>query len=74
VSLSPGVNVSKQDLDMVKAVSKKPTIFARNLMRLVFDDEELQGKSLFGSKCNANKEPPKEPIDAVKRDAVISKY
>jgi len=71
IMLAPGVLISRAELDMVKAISGKPASFARNLMRRLFTDADLEGRSLFGRKCNANKDDPKPSIDANRRDAMI---
>ncbi|XP_064489973.1 uncharacterized protein LOC135401457 isoform X2 [Ornithodoros turicata] len=46
--------------------------YVRALLRHVFQDDELRGKSLYGMKCNTKKNtPPKEAIDPVRLNAVI---
>ena len=48
---------------------------ARNLMRALFDESELVGRSLFGKVCNANKLLPTRPaIDQKRRDAIIRNF
>lgn len=49
-----------------------PTKFARNLLRHVFGDEELRGKSLYRKGSNTNKDGPlKEALDPLRLNAVI---
>ncbi len=77
VELVPGSSVwlKKFDLDRIKMISKHPTVLARNLFRHFFTSEELSTHSLFGLKCNANKDTPVLPaIDDRKRDSIIREW
>ncbi|OXA41145.1 uncharacterized protein LOC118439061 [Folsomia candida] len=60
------------DLAAIKLGSNKPTVLARNLFRRLFSSDELSRHSLFGKKCNANKNAEPLPvIDTIRRDAII---
>ena len=59
----------------MKVLSDNPNVFARNLMRVTFSEDELLGKSLFGKTCHVNKTSvPLPALDPERRDAIISKY
>jgi len=76
VELVPGshLKMKKSELERLKTISKQPTNFARNLFRHFFTFEELSTHSLFGVKCNANRDTPVLPaIDSVKRDTIMRK-
>jgi hypothetical protein len=68
------VMVSEKDLATIKLMSSTATKLARNLARILFSKEDLQGRSLFGRTCNANKTKPGPVVDAKKRNALISTY
>lgn len=62
------------ELASIKLVSNEPTVTARNLFRRLFTVEELSTHSLFGKKCNANKDAvPLPRIDQVRSNAVIGR-
>ncbi|OXA48520.1 uncharacterized protein LOC118436910 [Folsomia candida] len=67
-----GVTMNAGELASIKLVSNEPTVTARNLFRRLFTVEELSTHSLFGKKCNANKDAvPLSRIDQVRSNAVI---
>ncbi|CAG7784731.1 unnamed protein product, partial [Allacma fusca] len=67
-----GVFLKGSKIAAAKLGSKTPPILARNLFRYLFRPEELNGRSLMGRTCNANKQLEALPtVDPVKRDAVI---
>ncbi|KAL1414093.1 hypothetical protein MTO96_007731 [Rhipicephalus appendiculatus] len=80
VNIGDGVLVEKTVLDRLHThCHGLPTKFARNLVRHLFTEEELKGKSLYGRGSNKHKEVAvKEALDPVRLNAVIgytcSKY
>ncbi|CAG7821489.1 unnamed protein product, partial [Allacma fusca] len=73
VDIGNGILINAALLDRAKIFSNSPAILARNMFRLAFKESEIQGRSLLGRACNANKcQPVKPSVDATKRDAVIS--
>lgn len=67
-----GVMINAGELASIKLVSREPTITARNLFRRLFTEEELSTHSLFGKKCNANKDAvPLPRIDQIRSNAVL---
>ncbi|KAH7932761.1 hypothetical protein HPB49_002323 [Dermacentor silvarum] len=73
VNIGGGVLVERSVLDRLQAhCHGLPTKFARNLLRHVFEEAELQGKSLYGKGTNRHKEDTvKEGLDPVRLNAVI---
>ncbi|XP_070384250.1 uncharacterized protein [Dermacentor albipictus] len=73
VDIGNGILVEKTVLSRLRAhCGGLPTKFARNLLRHVFGDEGLRGKSLYGKGSNTNKEGPvKEGLCPLKLNAVI---
>lgn len=54
---------------------KSPTIYARKLLRQVFQPGELAGTSITGKKSNAHKEKEaKTQLDPIRVNTVISEY
>jgi hypothetical protein len=72
VDIGGGVMMRDADLAQIKILSSTATKFARNMMRILFSQEELQGRSLFGRGSNANKTKPGPVLDITKRNALIS--
>ncbi|CAG7718535.1 unnamed protein product [Allacma fusca] len=73
VDIGNGILINAALLDRAKIFSNSPAILARNMFRLAFTESEVQGRSLLGRACNANKGQPVKPsVDATKRDAVIN--
>ncbi|KAH7978505.1 hypothetical protein HPB49_005773 [Dermacentor silvarum] len=73
MDIGGGVLVEKTVLNRLHAhCNGLPTKFARNLLRHVFGDEELRGKSLYGKGSNSNKDGPlKKVLDPLRLNAVI---
>lgn len=71
-----GIKVSRALLLLLDmGPTKSPTVYARELLRLVFSSEELVGKSITGKQSNAHKDKPAKPqLDPVRVNAVISEY
>lgn len=69
-----GIKVSRALLLLLDmGPTKSPTVYARELLRLVFSSEELVGKSITGKQSNAHKDKPAKPqLDPVRVNAVIS--
>lgn len=76
VDIGEGVLIDKTVLNRLRAHCRgAPAKFARNLLRHLFTNEELQGKSLFGKGSNVRKDvPPKEALDPVRVNAIIGMY
>ncbi|KAH7971600.1 hypothetical protein HPB52_000343 [Rhipicephalus sanguineus] len=73
VDIGGGVHVEKVVLSRLHAhCHNLPTKFARGLLKHVFTEDELRGKSLYGRGSNAHKgAPAKEGLDRVRLEAVI---
>ncbi|CAG7697366.1 unnamed protein product [Allacma fusca] len=72
--IGSGVFLRASKIAYAKLGSKTPSILARKLFRYIFTPEKMQGHSISGRKCNANKGVPALPsVDATKRDAVNSR-
>ncbi|XP_077498125.1 uncharacterized protein LOC144116297 [Amblyomma americanum] len=73
VDIGNGVLVDRTILQMLeRQCQSSPGKFARALLRNVFTEEELRGKSLYGMKNNVQKGlPVKEALDPVRLSAVI---
>lgn len=55
--------------------AKTPTVYAQELLRVVFRWEELVGKSITGKQTNAQKDKAAKPrSNRIRVNAVISKY
>ncbi|KAM7298100.1 uncharacterized protein ISCGN_018727 [Ixodes scapularis] len=73
VDIGSNVHVDENLLEQLKRKETSPGPFARGLLTIVFSDEELNGHSLFGKKCNAQKEDTVKPgLDPVRVNAVIA--
>ncbi|KAH7953307.1 hypothetical protein HPB49_007015 [Dermacentor silvarum] len=72
VNIGDGVLAERSVLDRLQAhCHGLPTKFARNLLRHVFGEAKLQGKSLYGKGTNRHKEDTvKEGLDPVRLNAV----
>lgn len=58
-----------------RACESGPGKFARALLRIVFAEEELRGRTLLGGKSNFHSDQPlKEALDPVRVQAVIGMY
>jgi hypothetical protein len=69
------VNITTEQLNTIKMMSCNSKFYARNLMRIVFKDDELTGRTLFGRKFNGDKDRPVRPaIDPTKRDAILGRH
>ncbi|XP_075527122.1 uncharacterized protein LOC142559409 [Dermacentor variabilis] len=73
VEISSGTLVDETIINQLcRACDSGPRKFARALMRHVFSEEELWGKSLFGGKsCVRGETRQKEALDPVRVEAVI---
>lgn len=75
VDIGSNVHVDENLLEQLKRKETSPGPFARGLLTIVFSDEELNGHSLFGKKCNAQKEDTVKPgLDPVRVNAVIGMF
>ncbi|XP_040070044.2 uncharacterized protein LOC115324800 isoform X1 [Ixodes scapularis] len=68
-----GFMVSKSLLKMVElGPTKTATSYARELLRQIFPEEELMGKSISGKQSNAQKDKDAKPqLDPVRVNAVV---
>lgn len=73
MDIGGGVFVEATTLSRLSVHHKgSPCRFARDLLRAVFTEDELRGRSLTGRKCNAQKDAvAKDPLDPVRVSAVI---
>ncbi|XP_064464856.1 uncharacterized protein LOC135376182 [Ornithodoros turicata] len=73
VDIGSGVIVEKVILERLeRACQCSPGKFARSLLRHVFTEDELRGKTLFGTKSNLHKDrPAKGALDPIRTNAVI---
>ena len=69
------VFIPSSTLELSYSLATKVTVFARNLMRNLFKNEDLIGHSLFGKMSNANVDKvPLPSIDSKRRDSLIGKF
>lgn len=74
VDIGNSVLVDSATLHRLKESNKAAGPFARALLNVVFNAEELEGRSLTGRKSNAFKDTPaKEALDPIRLNAVIGK-
>ncbi|KAM7303314.1 uncharacterized protein ISCGN_013276 [Ixodes scapularis] len=72
VDIGYGVLVEQTALAGLKSAGVSASKYVRGLLKVVFSEEELKGKSLRGRKCNAQKESEVKPaLDPVKLQAVL---
>ncbi|XP_070384601.1 uncharacterized protein [Dermacentor albipictus] len=73
VDIGSGTLVDESIINQLcRACDSGPGKFARALLRHVFSEEELRGKSLFGGKsCVRGETRQKEALDPVRVEAVI---
>ncbi|XP_064461673.1 uncharacterized protein LOC135371614 [Ornithodoros turicata] len=73
VDLGAGVLVRQTKLTRLEQTYKdQPSKFARSLMRVLFTDEEMVNKSLFGLQANSNKDKEAKPaLDPARVKAVL---
>ncbi|XP_064456595.1 uncharacterized protein LOC135367313 [Ornithodoros turicata] len=73
VDIGSGVLVEQNIIERLeRSCQSGPGKLARSLLRHVFAEEELRGRSLFGMKSNAQKErPAKDALDPIRVNAVI---
>ncbi|KAK8775516.1 hypothetical protein V5799_031138 [Amblyomma americanum] len=70
-----GVMVSEATLTRLEeSYRDAPCKFARALIRVVFSDEELLNKTLFGRQANSHKENPVKPALDQKRVSAVLEY
>ncbi|XP_064475587.1 uncharacterized protein LOC135389474 [Ornithodoros turicata] len=76
VDIGHGVAVSKATLTRLEETYKDSACkFARSLMRVVFTDEEMINKSLFGKQANSHKEREVKPaLDSRRVNAVLGMF
>lgn len=78
VDIGGGTLIDKSVLEQLSRACDSgsgPGKFARALLRHVFTDAELRGKSLFGGKgCHRGEAVQKEALDTVRVEAVIGVY
>lgn len=73
VDIGNSVLVDSATLHRLKESNKAAGPFARALLNVVFNAEELEGRSLTGRKSNAFKDTPaKEALDPIRLNAVIA--
>ncbi|XP_049527555.1 piggyBac transposable element-derived protein 2-like [Dermacentor silvarum] len=73
VDIGGGVTVEKGTLEKLsRACESGPGKFARALLRIVFTEDELRGRTLLGGRSNLHIDQPlKEALDPVRVQAVI---
>jgi len=72
VEIGQGIFLPRTRMNTILTVSDTPSKLARNLMQALYNDNELIDRTLFGFKCNANKDRVIKPsIETSRRDAII---